>query len=327
MNTAKIDLHLHLDGSLNIGWAYKKALQRDVISKDTSFEDFYNLLFPQSKGFSYDSFKKFDLTCNLLQTYEDLFEATYDLCKRDYEMGLIYIEIRFASQNHILKGLSQYDALKAVIDGANKAMEDFDIKVGIINCMMHKGDNEAYNHALNIETIEVSKKFYKKGLVAMDLAGYENNCDFKEYGPLFEIIDSYGMPYTIHAGEMGIGEHVMDAINMKAKRIGHGINCIQDQRYIDAIKENNIPLEICVTCNIGRTLNYASHPIRRLMKEGIKITVNSDNMMFARTDLVNEHHQLKMLGLTDEDLRQFSLNALDVAFCDDETKQYLKTKI
>ena len=105
MNTAKIDLHLHLDGSLNIGWAYKKALQRDVISKDTSFEDFYNLLFPQSKGFSYDSFKKFDLTCNLLQTYEDLFEATYDLCRRDYEMGLIYIEIRFASQNHILKGL------------------------------------------------------------------------------------------------------------------------------------------------------------------------------------------------------------------------------
>ena len=43
MDTAKIDLHLHLDGSLNIMWAYKKALQRNVIDKDMSFEDFYNL--------------------------------------------------------------------------------------------------------------------------------------------------------------------------------------------------------------------------------------------------------------------------------------------
>ena len=44
MNTAKIELHLHLDGSLNIMWAYKKALQRQVIEKDTSFEQFYDLL-------------------------------------------------------------------------------------------------------------------------------------------------------------------------------------------------------------------------------------------------------------------------------------------
>ena len=29
MQTARIELHLHLDGSLNVMWAYKKAIQRE----------------------------------------------------------------------------------------------------------------------------------------------------------------------------------------------------------------------------------------------------------------------------------------------------------
>ena len=76
----------------------------------------------------------------MLQTYDDLFEAAYSLVKTLDEMGLIYAEIRFASQQHCKGGLSQLEALQAVIEGANKAMEECDIKVGIINCLMHKGE-------------------------------------------------------------------------------------------------------------------------------------------------------------------------------------------
>ena len=42
MNTAKIDLHLHLDGSIYLPWAYKTAIKRNVISQDVSFEEYYN---------------------------------------------------------------------------------------------------------------------------------------------------------------------------------------------------------------------------------------------------------------------------------------------
>ena len=43
MKTAKIELHLHLDGSLNLKWAYYKALQREVIPEKETFEEFYAL--------------------------------------------------------------------------------------------------------------------------------------------------------------------------------------------------------------------------------------------------------------------------------------------
>ena len=327
MNTAKIDLHLHLDGSLNIAWAYDRALKQGIIEKDMTFEEFYDILFAKNIAHSPESFKKFELVCDILQTKEDLFDATYDLCKRLDELGLIYAEIRFASQQHCKKGLSQLDALKAVIDGANKAMQDLDIRIGIINCLMHKGDTEAFNHKENMEAIEASSMMFGKGLVGMDLAGYENNCDYKDYAPLFGIVKEAGIPFTLHAGEMGIGQHILDALDMRPDRIGHGINCVQDQRYIDALRNCDIPLEVCVSSNVKLTLNYASHPIRRMIKEGLKVTVNTDNMIFARTDLVNEHNQLKMIGVDETTLIKSTYDSLNAAFCDEETKKYLKEKL
>ena len=327
MNTAKIDLHLHLDGSLNIAWAYDRALKQGVIKSETTFEEFYDILFAKNIAHSPESFKKFELVCDILQTRDDLFDATYDLCRRLDDLGLIYAEIRFASQQHLKKGLTQLDALKAVIDGAKKAMEDFDIKVGIINCLMHKGDAEPFNHAENLEAIEASKIMYKKGLVGLDLAGFENNCDYKDYAPYFEIVKKEGIPFTLHAGELGRGEHILAALSMRPNRIGHGIDCIQDQRYIDALKQSEIPLEVCVYSNVKLTQNYASHPIRRMIKEGLKVTVNTDNMIFARTDLVNEHNQLKMIGISEETLIRSTYESLDAAFCDEDTKGYLKEKL
>lgn len=327
MNTAKIELHLHLDGSLNIAWAYRKALQRNVIEKGTSFEDFYNILFARNLAHSAESIRKFELVCDLLQSYEDLYDATYDLCRRLNDSGIIYAEIRFASQQHCKQGLSQLNALQAVIDGADRAMNDMEIKVGIINCLMHKGDSASFNEKENLEAIEASESVFGKGLAGMDLAGYENNCDFREYTSLFKIVKEKRIPFTLHAGEMGIGEHILDALEMKPDRIGHGINCIQDQRYINALKDADIPLEVCVSSNVKTTMNYASHPIRRMIEEGLKVTVNTDNMIFARTDLANEHSQLKMIGIDESFLIQSTYDSLDAAFCDKDTKYQLKQRL
>ena len=214
-NTARIELHLHLDGSFNIRWAYEKSLKRGVIPPESSFTDYYNRLFENNAKPHAQSITKFDLTCNILQLYEDLEEATWDLVRRLADMGLWYAEIRFASQQHMKQGLTQKEALQAVIDGAARGMRDFpDIRIGIINCMMHKGENAAANREENLETIRVTKELLGKGAVGIDLAGFENNGDFKDYGPLIQTAKDAGIPVTCHAGEMGIGEHVLDAIAM-----------------------------------------------------------------------------------------------------------------
>lgn len=327
MNAAKIDLHLHLDGSLNILWAYNKLQKRNVLDSSTSFEDFYDILYKKKNYHTAENFKKFGLLCDALQYEEDLSEAAYNLVELLAKKGLIYAEIRFASQQHCLKGLSQKQALKAVIDGIKSATSKYPIKIGVINCMMHKGDSAMFNDAENRETIEVTECYLNDGAVAIDLAGYENNCDFNEYKYLFEIAHSKSIPYTIHAGEMGYGEHVIDALNMKARRIGHGVNCIQKPEYLKAVVDAKIPLEVCVSSNIMSEDDYVRHPIHKLIEAGAIVTINTDNIIFAKTDIVNEYNMLQLVGVDEKTLQQCTLNSLNAAFIDDATKEELRKKL
>lgn len=325
--TALVDLHLHLDGSLDLVWAYKESLKNGNIPPETTFEEYYDIVYRTKYKNREDGFRKFELMCNVLQTRENLFYAAYDLVRRLDEKGMIYAEIRFATQQHCKEGLTQKEALQAVIDGAAKGMEDFpDVKVGIINCLMHKGPDALYNWRENEETVRVSAELLGKGLVGLDLAGYENNGDFRLYGPLIEMAHEYGIPCTVHAGEMGIGEHITEALKWKPERIGHGIDCIQDERIIEELRRIQIPLEVCVSSNVGHDLTYAAHPVRTMINRGLCVTLNTDNMTFGRTDMAREHAMMRRIGVSFGQLRKCTFNAINAAFCSNELKKELTAK-
>ena len=328
MKTAKIDLHLHLDGSLNVHWMYEMSKKRGVLDKDYSFEQYYKDIYCTEYQTMEEAFKMFDRPIDIMQHKEDIAQTVFDLVGVLNEKEMIYAEIRFAPQQHLKCGLTQYEVVEAAVSGLNRAKEAYpDVTAQLINCMMHKGENALVNMNENFETIEVTKAFLGKGVCALDLAGYENNGDFKLYAPLFEKAKEYGIPYTIHAGEMGLGIHVLDAMEMGAWRIGHGVNCVQNPEWLKKVVEAQIPLEVCVTSNCGGERNYALHPVRVLLNAGVKVTINTDNMMFSRTDIRYEHAMLRNIGVTDEQLKQCTLNAVDAAFCDNETKQRLREKL
>lgn len=324
-NYAKIELHCHLDGSLYLPWAYEIALKEKVIPSNYSFEEYYNEFYLLEKvKTSEEAIKCFDFPLLVLQTKDNITQAVYELSGRLAEQGLIYAEIRFGSQLHTRGGLTQNEVMEAACKGVEMANRDYStIHVGLINCLMHAMPDANANMKENLEAIEVTKKYLGKGCVGLDLAGYENTGDFMLYKPLFDKAREYNIPYTIHAGEMGEGKHVIDAINMGAYRIGHGINCIQNDEWLNKVVETQIPLEVCVSSNCGVARNYAEHPIRKLIEAGAKVTINCDNMSYSRTSLLNEHRQLKTIGITDEILHKCAMNAIDAAFCSNELKENL----
>ncbi len=330
MKYAKIDLHLHLDGSLNLPWAWETAKKRGVVAPDYTFEEYYHFMHRTEFKNREERMTRFDFPIAVMQTKEDLAASMYNLIATLAEKELYYAEIRFAPQQHMLQGLSQTEVVEAVLAGRAQAQNDFpDIETGLINCMMHKGADAHTNWEANLETIRVTKEFLGKGVVALDLAGYENNGDFNLYAPLFEIAREQGIPYTIHAGEMGDGSHVPMAIAMGAYRIGHGINCVQNPEWLKEVVEKQIPLEVCLTGNTIGIFNrkYCDHPIRQLLEAGVKVTINTDNMTFSETDLANEYAQLRALGVSMETLKRCAQNSIEAAFCSEETKEMLRKKM
>ena len=105
------------------------------------------------------------------------------------------------------------------------------------------------------------------------------------------------------------------------------MNCLQNEAWLNQVVETQIPLEVCVSSNVKRTMNYAEHAVLTLLEKGANVTLNSDNLMFARTNIINEHCQLKMLGVSDETLAGCTANAIEAAFCGEPTKDWLRARL
>ena len=330
-NLGKVELHLHLDGSLDLKTAYNLAMERNVMDESWTMEQFTEkMTVPSDNPSLEECLKCFDFPIAIMQDKEALSECTYTLIRNLNDLGLIYAEIRFAPQVHMQKGLTQDEVIEAVLDGKNRAEKDFpNIKTGIICCCMTYG-NAKINEEANLETIRAARRWLGKGVVAADLAGAEGLCPMLDFKPLFDLAKELELPYTIHAGEAGPASFVKDAMDMGAWRIGHGGHSADDPEVMKEVIEKKMTLEVCPTSNIQCHCqpSYEEHAIIKLYRAGARVTINSDNMTLSR---VNTHTEidkaLTRMGFTEADIRKMTEYAIEAAFLSDEEKAELMKKI
>ena len=317
------DIHLHLDGSLS-----PKAII-DVAKKEGTKLPTYDekelvqyLSVPENCPSLNEYLKRFDLPNLALQTKFGLNYCTLDLLKRLSDDGVKYCEIRMAPQLSTNKGLSQEEVVKTLIETLIEGEKKYGIKANLIVCMM-RGDN---NKEKNLETIEIAKKYKGQKVVAIDLAGAEAIFPNEMFDFEFALIQKYGLNVTIHSGEARGAESVKSAIKFGADRIGHGIHAITDKKLCELIKKLGICLEICPKSNLDtKAVNsYEELPIKDFLKQGIKFSINSDNMTVSNTSVKKEFETLSKLGLNEKELQLIAMNTIEALFCDNETKEYLK---
>ncbi len=191
--TCLTDLHLHLDGAISIESA-KELARLQGIEIPMADEEIEKLMRVSDDCRDLNEFlEKFDFPCSLLMTEIGIRTAVHNLLSELEKDGVMYAEIRFAPQLSTGKGLTQEMAVKAAIDG----MKDAKIPANLILCCMRGTDNKE----ANIETVNVAEKYYGKGVCAIDLAGAEAMFPTKDFSDIFQLADSKGMQFTIHAGE------------------------------------------------------------------------------------------------------------------------------
>ena len=117
-NLPKIDLHLHLDGSIlpETAWELVQAQGIQVPAKD--LKSFVPLIMvPENCRDVNECLERFEIPVQILQDKESLKRVTKELIGWLVEEGVVYAEIRFAPQLHTRKGLTQKDAIDAVLAG------------------------------------------------------------------------------------------------------------------------------------------------------------------------------------------------------------------
>jgi adenosine deaminase len=165
------------------------------------------------------------------------------------------------------------------------------------------------------------------GIVALDLAGNEAEFSSQPFYGIFNEARQAGVHVTIHAGEWGPAEDVKEAIeNLGAERIGHGVRVLENKDVTALAKERGTAFEVCITSNYqsGVVEALEAHPLMKMFKNGLNVTLNTDDPSISRITLSHEYYSAcSELNMPPSTLRERILAAAQAGFLPDTEKEKL----
>lgn len=321
----KVELHCHLDGSISPEALEKIIRRQGGELPEREAQRLGKIRAPKICDSLERYLRPFPYLVSWLQTGEALEAAAYDVLAQGAKENTIYMEMRFAPMLHVEKGLSCTEAVQAVLDGMSRGEREFGIRWGLILCLMRGAEEQK-----NRETLQTALSFRAKGVVGVDLAGSEAKYPPQQYRDLFRTAYDSGLPITIHAGENGPAEHVRTAIDLGARRIGHGLAIRSDPEIRGLCREKNVMLELCPVSNLQTkaAASIEEYPFPLFLKEGLAVSINTDNRTVSATSLVREYRLLSgTFPVTWAQMEQIALRSLEHSFLPQRTKNELEEQV
>jgi adenosine deaminase len=318
----KTDLHVHLDGSLRLG-TFMELGPGAGLDMPATTEQVIARYFPPEEAPGLEEFLKyFQYTLAVLQTEENLSRVAYELAEDFHHEGVWYLEVRFCPLLHTDGGMTADQAVAAVAAGLSKAEQELGIRTGIILSGLRTNAPEA-----SYQLSQLAVDWKGRGVVAFDLAGKEEDFPAKDHLEAFYNTMNNNQNVTIHAGE-GFGPaSIHQALHRcGANRIGHGTRLEEDPDLMAYVADNRVPLEVCLSSNLrsGVVDDLARHPFRFYLREGLRVTLNTDNTLFARTSPLQELRlAVDTYDLTLLETENLLINGFKSAFCPERKKKTL----
>lgn len=315
----KIDLHCHLDGSMEVDSVAEMLERQGVVYSEKELEE--KLIVSPNCTSLTEYLEKFELPLSCLQTEAGLKRAAFELIGTVSEEDVRYIEVRFAPMLSVNQNLTCRRAIESVVEGLKEAGKKYRVYASVIVCAMRHHSQE-----VNLEMLKTAREFLGHGVCALDLAGDESMYPTRYFRELFGKAKEWGMPFTIHSGECGSLENVREAIELGARRLGHGIALEQSEELQKVCRSRRIGIEMCPTSNfqtkaVDKIENY---PLAKFIKNGLLVSINTDNRTVSGTTMTKEiEFVMNHLHQNKEIVRQCMKNAIETSFASDEVKHRL----
>lgn len=308
-NLPKVELHCHLDGSLSREFIQTR-LGREVLQEELSVSENCSSLA--------EYLEKFALPGQCIMDAKGLAAAGYDVLRSMSQENVCYAEIRFAPLLSETAGMNCRDVIEALLKGLEQGRKDFGVEFGVITCAMRHHSQED-----NSRMLKTAREYLGYGVCAADLAGAEAAYPMSQFMELFANARRMELPFTIHAGECGSVQNIMDAVKAGAGRIGHGIAMRGHFNLQKELAKSGIGIEMCPISNLQTKAvqSTAQYPIQEFLNAGLKVSVNTDNRTVSNTTLTKELLFIQnTYKITDEEISVLMKNAVDTAFAREEIK-------
>lgn len=318
----KVELHLHIEGSLEPDLLFELAQRNNI---DIPYES------PQAlrKAYEFEDLQSFlDIYyqgANALRTEQDFYDLTWAYLERCKADNVIHTEIFFDPQTHTDRGIE----FEAVIYGIHRAMQDGNEKLGItsqiIACFLRHLSEESA-----IETLQSIVK-HKDKIVGVGLDSSELGHPPEKFKRAFQQAKEAGLLTVAHAGEEGPAQNIIDSVEMLGvSRVDHGVRCVEDASLVEALIESKMPLTVCPLSNIKLCVfdEMEQHNIVDLLRKGVAVTINSDDPAYFGGYMTDNFMAVSNAHpMTKAELAQFTINAINASFISEALKAKYRAQV
>ena len=312
----KAELHVHIEGTFEPELMFAIAQRNKIAIPYKSVEEV-------KQAYNFHNLQSFlDIYyagAAVLIHEQDFYVLAWVYFEKCAEDRVVHTEMFFDPQTHTDRGV----AFSTVINGLQKACDDAKTKLGIsshlIMCFLrHLSEDAAF------ATLEQALP-YKDQIIAVGLDSSEVGHPPSKFERVFAKAREAGFLVVAHAGEEGPAAYVWEALDLlKVNRIDHGVRSEEDPELMQRLIAEKMPLTVCPLSNLKLCVvdDMQQHNIRRLLQQGVHVTVNSDDPSYFGGYMNDNFIAIaEALDLSNEELKQLAINSFEASFITDTEKE------
>lgn len=310
---------MHLEGSIRPAVAVELAARHGITITEEEVRQRY----------AYTDFsafiEAFKWVTSFLRDPTDFALITADLAEQLLAQTVVYAEVTLSVGVMLLRKQNPQANFEAIVAAA----EPFEKKGLHLNWIFDAV--RQFGVELALQVVDWAKLCHSPKIVAFGIGGDELSMPTQDFRPVYMHAAHCGLHRLIHAGEIGGPEKVREAVELLGvERIGHGIAAIHDPGLMDLLAARRIALEVCPVSNLrtgalARQLrtdraSLRQHPLPKLMRHGIPVTLSTDDPTMFHTSLNEEYRQAEEMGLSESELASLVENSFTFSFLSAEER-------
>lgn len=247
-----------------------------------------------------------------LRRPEDFTRIAREFCEDAAADGTPYAEVTFTAAAHGERLGDPDMPLEAVLEGLREGEAAHGVTTGVLLDHSRRRPLERARR-----TLDLALRHRDRGVLGWGAAGEETY----PLAPFARVVDEAaeaGLHLVHHAGEAAGPDSVREAVTLgRAERLGHGIRALEDPELIAELRDRGIPLEVCPSSNValGFVPSLADHPLSRLARAGLRVTLNTDVPSVLGVTLSEEYARVRAsLAYDDEALADLARAGVEASF-------------
>jgi aminodeoxyfutalosine deaminase len=317
----KVELHVHLEGSLLPELALRLARRRNVALpgaergeqglreayRFTNFRDFLKVYIALS---------------STLQQAEDFADAVVGVGEALAAQQVRRAEMTFTPMTHVARGVDADAMLDGLAHGRQRARDEHGVDIAWVFDIVRSLPAQAE------QTLALALRAREQGVFALGVGGPEGPAwSVAPLASVFARGKAAGLRSLPHAGEQWGAPSLRETLDLlDPDRIGHGVRCLEDASIVAELRERKIPLEVCPSSNValGVCPSLADHPLPELLAAGLRVSLGSDDPPLFGTTLLDEYRRCAVtFGWDRAQLLAIAQAAVEHSFLSDEAKRSL----